>query len=63
MSKMTAAHLEAVNDAIRFVARRANDLYAMGLHKAAEIWRNDAARLSEVAAHIAAQIERNDDAG
>jgi len=61
MTKMTAAHLEALNDVVRWLGWMPETYAAeMGTQMCDAM---TAARqpLAEVAAHIAAQIERNDD--
>jgi hypothetical protein len=73
--KMTAAHLEALEVGIASLRDEADGAiaqskmfsiqsagYAKYLSRAAWIT-GKAARLAEVADHLAAQIERNDDAG
>jgi hypothetical protein len=64
MTKMTAAHLEAVNNA-RFVTVAALAALAENpkATKTQERSTGVARLLAEVAAHLAAQIRENDDAG
>ncbi len=75
MTKMTAAHLEAVRTGVAALLDDAETELVIASwtakgtphnskHEArSKIAREDAARLSEVAAHLAAQIEGADDAG